>query len=319
MEKYIDRGVELFLDITKGDSQSGIFGINYKSADIKNILSLFDEDQLIQGLGDGIFYCYALLDDGRLLSFKYRYDDINKLIHVDWSFIDDCNNCIIQTIKFPEYPKDNYIQILNENGEVIVGPILVSKYLSIDINCPIQEIMKPVSMEQLKARGFTVLNRDDFANDIVYQLATLLQSGEGNGMMSYHDENMEQAGIFKIFNEDQMIYTKSDSGIETCWGMSDNNVICIKCVPPKSNNGKNMYCMTLCPNVMEYFLEIIKKEDGRTSIQVTDGNGKNFYSDETPTYLEIPRDLNDSNHIFSLIKQITFDEILERSKKSIEK
>ena len=71
MAKYVDTGVEMLVEYVKSGRQECLFGFNCKSADINNILKLFDDEQLIKSPGDNIFYNYVLLDDGRLLSFSY--------------------------------------------------------------------------------------------------------------------------------------------------------------------------------------------------------------------------------------------------------
>ena len=314
VKKHTDDGVNLIISVIENNIREAESFFDNDNVDINNALRLFDKDQLIKCIGDNVCYYYALLSDGRLLCFSYYGTNLSNMV----VSVIDKSNYIVKTVRFDEQPEARYIQIFNEQGVAVTGPICASDYLLYDINKPIQEVIRPVNIEQLKRKSIKI-NRDDLANDVVYDLLTLLQNGEKNSEINDHDENMEQAGIFKIFDEDQMVYTKSEFGVETCWSVFNGDVIRIVCVPPVSNDGRNAYYMALYHDARKYTITPTLLENEKTGIQITYDKDSQLYSDEELTYLEIPEDIEGEKILPEIVRPITFEQILERAQKTIEK
>lgn len=317
MAKYVDTGVEMLVEYVKSGLRECLFGFNCKSADINNILRLFDGDQLIQSPGDNIFYNYVLLDDGRLLSFSYYYED--DLCHVECFLRKDSNDLIAQTVSVPQHPDCNFFQIIDAKGEIVVDKKLVAKYISKKIKCNIQEVMRPVSISQLNKRGIIDLNQENYISEVVGNLVKILCLNKINCYINEYDEDMEQAGIYKIFDEDQIVLTKCKNGIESCLAIVNGNVLKIILNPPVDNSRGNTYYIALNPNADEYFIEPLAVEDGRTRIQIINDRGLKLYPDELPTYLNDSKTLGGKKKLSEVIRPSTLTQILERSSKQIDK
>ena len=314
VKKHTDDGVNLIIRVIENNILGAKSIFANDNVNINNALRLFNKDQLISCIDDNAFHYYALLSDGRLLCFSYYGTNLSD---VEVSIINK-SNYTVKTVRFNEQPEARYIQIFNEQGVAVTGPLCASDYLLHDINKPIQEVIRPVNIEQLKRKSIKI-NRDDLVNDVVYDLVTLLQNGEKNSEINDHDENMEQAGIFKIFDEDQVVYTKSEFGVETCWSVFNGDVIRIVCVPPVSNDGRNAYYMALYHDASKYTVTPTLCENERTSIQITYDKVAKLHSDEELTYLEIPEDIKEEKTLSEIVRPITFEQILERAQKTIEK
>ena len=305
--RYIDDAIELFIENIESGTSHGSFGFNLKFGDINNVFNLFDEGQLLRDFGNDPGRGCILLDDGRLFSFVYYYT--TDMCNIMFSVKKNINDCTVEEINAQNTFGIKLIQINDHSGEGVIGSFVVPE--NTNIYRPLNIIMKPVSMEQLYARGTLEYTREECGNDVIYDLAVLL-NGQPCSEIIEHDENMEQAGLYKIFDEKQILLTKTESDVETFLARLDDKVIRIVCMPPTSNDGKNRYYMALYSNPEKYMVKPTKLENGRISIKITNSDEESIYSDEEEAFLEIPRCIAEEISLDKLIKPISYEQILER-------
>lgn len=313
-EKYTDVAVEMTVDAITSGSPYGRFGFNQRIADINNVLNLFDEDQLMKSKDDGSVYCCALLEDGRLFSFSYYYT--SSLCHVGFDLIENINKCTIQIVNGQNHPNTKFIKIVDEDGYDVIRPMVAPE--NVDENSPLNKIMRPVSMGQLYVRGILGCNGDDYDDGVIYDLVMLL-NGKLNSEIVEHDENMEQSGLFKIFDENQMILTETESGVETCLVRLADKILRIVCMPPVSNNGKNQYYMAFYSDPEKYMVKPTILENERISIEITRSDVENTSNDEEKAFLEIPEMILKETKLTEILKPISYEQLLERIKNILHK
>ena len=154
MEKYINKGVERFIELVEEES---IYSLHYiGGTHPESIFKLFNNNQLITTtLGTDSYRAFALLESGKLLCFDYGYAP-NGFLDISVQFFENGDRFTVQKYQVGT----QNIQICNEQGEIKVKeqPIKGSAYHCIIDNKPLKELVSPISVEQMKNRGIITLD-----------------------------------------------------------------------------------------------------------------------------------------------------------------
>lgn len=314
-EKYVDNAVLAFIEkIKTEEDRGGCINFYREKFDIKNILNLFDRDQLLQCSADNLSYVCVLLEDGSLLSFMYFYT-IDEC-HIFYGIKKKHNMCTVKMVGKSKQFNIKFFKIVDKDGKDVIGPFAVHK--DTNLNLPLNKIMRPVSLGQLYARGILGCNGGDYDDGVIYDLVMQL-NGKLNSEIVEHDENMEQSGLFKIFDEDQMILTETESGVETCLVRLADKILRIVCIPPVSNNGKNQYYMAFYSDPEKYMVKPTILENERISIEITRSDVENTSNDEEKAFLEIPEMILKETKLTEILKPISYEQLIERIKNILHK
>lgn len=144
-EEYSDMVVAKLIEFIK---QNELKEMNYKTPNEieTKLFQLFDQHE-IASFGDGIGYYYVLLEDNRLLVILYN---MGCSLPTEFMFklYDAADKLIVKTIR--QHEKGfSYLQIVDSDNNVIEGPYYSPEFQDTDINKPLKELMKSLSIEQI--------------------------------------------------------------------------------------------------------------------------------------------------------------------------
>lgn len=318
MEKYIDTGVESFIELVEEEST---YYLHYISgADPNTILKLFDKNQLLVIVDEvdtdrGIesYNAYALLESGKLLRFCYGYAP-NGLLDVSVQFFENGDKFTVKRYRIEE----GRIQISDEEGKPFLKEETISgtSYRQLLEEVTLKDVIVPISVEQMKNRGIIALDSSE-TNSVIYQLVEYINSHdyEQKGCVFMSDISMQDSHIDDIFDDNQLVSASSIRGDYRWAIVNRDQILQINCMPVG-----NKYCYSFELSVgmrhmstdpgRYYVDEVLNPDTGKTYFNVRCNHEETNYGNEVKVSSKVIR---------NVIKDTDINQLIERSKEQFRK